>query len=68
MRTIVSWTRFCEWVQGKKVAAEYDNSTHTGTVLEFEDGTTAALFSDFDTKFGEKVPRPPVVECTEKSP
>lgn len=62
-RTIVSWTKFCEWMQGKKVLAELDVSNRT--IITFVDRSTAIIYSGFDTKFGEIVVEAPVVEITE---
>lgn len=63
-RTIVSWTRFCEWVQGKTVVAEL-NVARDRHVIVFEGGAQATVFSRFDTKFGEMVIEPPTAEIME---
>lgn len=65
-RTIVSWTKFCGWVQGKKVVVEEDGNSFT--VVKFDDGTTAVFLSDWETRFGEKSIEPPRVEITEDHP
>jgi hypothetical protein len=64
--TIVSWTKFCEWVQGKKVLSERDASR--STEVKFEDGTEAVFYSECDRKFGEIAVMPPMVSIKEKSP
>ena len=68
-RTIVSWTRFCEWVQGKTVVSETDEEAHghsIGTTLVcFADGSKAVFISAFDYSFGEKEVEAPLVEIEE---
>jgi hypothetical protein len=59
-RTIVSWAKFCEWVQGKKAIVEEDGNCFT--VVKFDDATTAVFHSDWETRFGEKSIEPPRVE------
>jgi hypothetical protein len=60
MRTIVSWTRFCEWVQGKKVEAEKD--LRFSTQVFFDDGSEAIVYSQHTQRFGEHESTPPIVE------
>lgn len=62
-RTLVSWTKFCEWVQGKRPIVEEDGASLT--VVKFDDGTTAVFLSDWETRFGEKSIEPPRVEIVE---
>jgi hypothetical protein len=64
--TIVSFQRFCEWVQGRRVVEEHDVKHRT--VLTFEDGSEAVVYSEYDVRFGEKSTIPPIVSVREKSP
>lgn len=64
--TIVSWTKFCEWVQGKKVDSEKD--LRFSTQVFFDDGSEAVFYSQSDIRFGEHLSTPPMVEIKEKSP
>jgi hypothetical protein len=65
-RTIVSWTKFCEWVQGKKVVSESD--LRHWTQVCFEDGSEAVFYSQHTTRFGEQECTPPIVEIVERTP
>jgi len=60
---IVSWAKFCEWVQGKKVHAQ--RVAGRATELTFEDGSEAVFYSEFDVRFGEKSLEPPSVSIRE---
>lgn len=64
-RTIVSWTKFCEWVQGKIVVSE--TNERRATVVYFSNGAKATFHSDFQVRFGEKTAEPPLVEIEEAS-
>jgi hypothetical protein len=63
---VVSFTRFCEWVQGRKPARESDHGR--STLVTFEDGTEAAFYSSFDMRFGERSIEPPMITIKEKTP
>ena len=64
--TVISWTRFCEWVQGKKPVEELDMKHWT--VLRFEDGTEAIVGSSSERRFGETTMEPPLVSIKERAP
>jgi hypothetical protein len=68
----ISWSEFCTWVVGKKVAKEIDDpfgNTKDRVILEFEDGSMAEIISNYEGPWSEYTPgngiEPPTVQVSE---
>ncbi len=49
MEKLITWTEFCNWLNGKRVEFEYTNKhiNESVTVLQFTDGSSAILKSNW---------------------